>query len=293
MNKARSKFLVHSELLVTGPASANFDDAKAGFPVARRMNRIERVVATYRGQIDQLFTNGVLISFDTADAAVLGAREMLHRCAGLPQISGHRLALRIGIQQCLVRQRSKDENDNSPEIASLLAFVDDGIVASDYVVTALNPDLRVLTTPLANSPVELAVHKVDWQCEIPSSAYGGESFWPSIQGPRPNGPYLILHQGMKTIELTEKYPVATVGRNPSNDLVLMNIHVSRQHCRIERQSDCIILTDSSTNGTCIMTDEGVEFLVRQDSFYLKGKGLLFFGRLCNGERRGGVRFEAY
>jgi adenylate cyclase len=293
MNKARSTYLVHAKLMVTGPASAKFDDANAGFPLARRMNRIERVVASYRGRIDQLFSNGLLISFDTADAAVLGAREMQHRCAGLPQISGYRLALRVGIQQCLVRQRLNDETDNSQENVSRLAFVDDGIVASEFVVSTLNPDLRVLTTPLDNPPFELVAYKVDWHREIPSSAYGGESFWPASQGTHPIGPYLLLHQGLKTIELTESNPVATVGRNPSNDLVSMSIHVSRQHCRIERQADCILLTDTSTNGTCVMTDEGVEFLVKKDSFYLKGKGLLFFGRLCNGERRGGVRFEAY
>lgn len=293
MNIARSKYLVHAELMVTGPASVKFDDAKAGFPVARRMNRIERVVATYRGRIDHLFTNGMLINFESADAAVLGAREMQHRCAGLPQISGHRLALRVGVHQSLVRERSQDEADNEHEIVARLATADNDIVASEYVVATLNPELRKLTQPEDNPTVEIAAYKVDWRCEIPSSAYGGESFWPFNQAPQPLGPYLVLHQGLKTVELTEGNPVATVGRSPSNDLVLMDIHVSRNHCRIERQEGSIVLTDASTNGTCIMTDEGVEFLVKKDSFSLKGKGMLFFGRLCNGERRGGVRFEAY
>jgi len=293
MNSTRSKYQVHAELLATGPTSALFDDAKAGYPVARRMNRIERVVATYRGRIDQLLNNGLLMSFETADASVLAACEMQHRCAGLPQVAGHRLALRVGIHKGLVRQRAKDEADNAQEIASRLAVADNGIVASESVYAALNPELRKLAQVVDYSPVEMAAYKFDWRCEIPSSAYGGESFWPASQDAHHIGPYLLLHQGLKTIELTQSNPVATIGRNPSNDLVTMGIHVSRQHCRIERQADCILLTDTSTNGTCVMTDEGIEFLVKQDSFYLKGKGLLFFGRLCNGERRGGVRFEAY
>jgi len=41
------------------------------------------------------------------------------------------------------------------------------------------------------------------------------------------------------------------------------------------------------------TVESVWFLVKRDSFSLNWKGLLFFGRLCNGERRGGVRFNAF
>ena len=53
----------------------------------------------------------------------------------------------------------------------------------------------------------------------------------------------------------------------------------------------MVLTDWSTNGTCIMPDQGEQSLIKNGSITLKGKGLLFFGRLCNGERRGGVRFE--
>ena len=41
-----------------------------------------------------------------------------------------------------------------------------------------------------------------------------------------------------------------------------------------------------------MSDDGAEFLVKKDSFTLRDKGLLFFGRVSNGDRRGGVRFES-
>jgi len=112
-------------------------------------------------------------------------------------------------------------------------------------------------------------------------------------GARPSGCYLVLHLGLKTLELTQDNPEATVGRDPLSDLVLVDDYVSRNHCRIERRFDCIVLTDSSTNGTCVVPDGGVELLVKNDSVVLRGKGLLFFGRLCNGERRGGVSYEAY
>lgn len=80
----------------TGHASVEFDDAQAGYPMERRLNRMERVAASFRGRIDARFNNGMLMTFDSADAALLGACEMQHRCAGLPQVAGQRLALRIG-----------------------------------------------------------------------------------------------------------------------------------------------------------------------------------------------------
>jgi len=293
MSNPRHKFYVHAELKRSGSASAAFDDAKAGRPIERRLNRMERVVIAYHGQIDQRLATGLKISFETADAALLGACEMQHRCAELPQVSKHRMVLRIGIHGGLVRQRSKDKADNGREIALQLAVADDGIVASKFVVAALNPQLRKLTDALDSFPGAIAGFNVDWQSEISSSAFGGESAWPASTGFHPAGPYLRLHHGLKTIELTRNHPMATIGRNPISDLVFVDHYVSRNHCRIERRVEGIVLTDASVNGTSVLPDEGSEKLIKDDSTVLKGKGLLFFGRPFNGERRGGVRYEAY
>lgn len=294
MGTARSKYQVHAEVHRTGLAGVQIDDAKAGYPLARRMNRLERVAACYHGQIDQLFGNGLLMAFTTADAALLGACEMQQRCAGLPQTVGHRLALRIGIHQGPPRQREQDDIDDTREIASRLAVSDDDIVVSETVFADLNPELRKMTRPIddpARISIDQAARTVNWRCEIPSLAYGGETFWPARRLPGVSGPYLVLHQGLKTLELTQGNPVATVGRSPSNDLVVTDIYVSRKHCRIERQADCIVLTDWSTNGTSVLPDDGEERQIKKESLALRGKGLLFFGRPCNGERRGGIRFE--
>lgn len=293
MSQVRCKFQVYAEILSTSQFSEEYDDAKAGHPLERRLNRLERVAAAYRGQIDLRFSSGMLVTFETADAALLGACEMQHRCAVLPQVAKHLLPLRIGIHQLLLRQRSKDDADNAREVASQLASLDNSIVASETVVAALNPDLRKLTKLLETLLNGLATYKIDWRGEIPPSAYGGESFWPSTMAPHLELPFLRLHYGLKTLELTPENPVITIGRDQSNDLVLPDTYVSRNHCRITRQADRIVLTDSSTNGTCIATDAGEELLTRKSSASLRGKGLLFFGRPFNGERRGGARFESY
>ncbi len=292
MNKGRSRFVVHAELQGTGKMPADFDDIKAGRPMERRLNRMERVVAAYRGHIDARTDNGLRIVFDTADAALLGACEMQHRCAVLPQFSANRLALRIGIDHEVAKQRSKDGADTAPQIASQLAVLDDGIIASEVVVDALNADLRQFVQPTDEPQAGVAAYLVDWRGEIPAGAYGGEALWPTSKRPRAIGAYLLLHLGLKTLELTRENPTATIGREPLNDLVIVDDHVSRNHCRIERRIDGFVLVDSSTNGTCVTPDNGEETLVKNDALVLRGKGLLFFGRLCNGERRGGVRYEA-
>lgn len=292
MNTSRTKYEVHAVLAGTGLSPPPFDESLAGHPLERRINRIERVASAYRGQIEKRLENGRSFSFDAADAAVLAACEMQHRCAALPQVSAQRLALRIGVHQISFRERSRDNDSDADETASQLAAMDDAIVVSERVFTALGLDLRSITRPIGGTPSALVAHQVDWRREIPSSAYGGESFWPTHYSATPTSPYLRLSYGMKSLELTAENPVVTVGRDPSCDLVLTGVHVSRNHCRIERKIDRIVLIDRSTNGTCIAADEGKARLIKSASVALYGNGLLFFGRPFNGERRGGARFES-
>jgi len=293
MNQARSTFQLFAELVANTPASSEFDDQKAGRPIERRLNRMERVVAAYRGEITERRDTGLRVSFLSADAALLGACEMQHRCAVLPQLSGYRLALRIGIDQSIARQRSKDNAEETRGIADQLAVLDDAIIASDAVISSLNPELHKLTRPLTETATEIASHTVDWRREIPTAAFGTESLHAASQPARQPGTLLTLQHGLKTLEYSRSVSIATIGRDPQNDLVLIDDRISRNHCRIECRSNGIILTDSSTNGTSILPEAGEETVVRNGSTTLKGKGLLFFGRTFNGERRGGIRYETY
>ena len=293
MLKSRSKFFLHAKVGRTGADDEEFDDAQAGHPIERRLNRLERVSAAYRGQINLRFNNGMLVTFDSADAALLGACEMQHRCAVLPQVSRQKLALCIGIHQGVIKQRAKDSADDARELAAQLSTTNDAILISQAMLDGLNQDLRKLARPLNELIAGQAAFSIDWRREIPSGAYGGESFWPTSMHSLPITPFLYLHFGLKTLEISEVTPAATIGRDPESDLVLTDVHVSRNHCRIERRLTGIILTDQSTNGTTIVSDDGTELLVRKSSAPLKGKGLLFFGRPFKGERRGGVRFEAF
>jgi len=97
---------------------------------------------------------------------------------------------------------------------------------------------------------------------------------------------------MKILEISEHTPLVTIGRDPASDLVITDIHASRYHCRIERTANDILLTDSSTNGTIIVTENKQEILVKNGSATLQGKGMIFFGRPFMGERRGGIRYES-
>jgi DNA-binding transcriptional regulator YdaS (Cro superfamily) len=292
MIKSRSKFFLYAKVAWAEPGDETFDDAKAGHPIERRLNRIERVAATYHAQIDLRFEKGMLITFGSPDAAVLGACEMQQRCAVLPQALHMKLALRIGVHQGMVRQRSEDVDDRAAEIATQLARINDGILISEELFNNLGKELHRFTHPYEEMAIAgTRVLTFEWR-ELPQGA-GAESLLSESKYSWRTGPYLQLQLGLKMLELSAEHnPVATIGRDPVSDFVLDDIHVSRNHCRIECTPKEILLTDSSTNGTIIVTENKQEILVKNSSATLNGRGMIFFGRPFMGERRGGIRYES-
>lgn len=292
-NSAPRKYQVHAELVESGIAYVEFDAAKVQRRMERSLHRMERIAAVYLGQIYNRLSNGLQMVFDTAEAAVLGACEMQHRCAALSSQSGDSLTLRIGIHQGIALRRLTDDADSTIEIASLLAVVDDGIVVSGVVIAALNPELRKFARPLNDSPPPIAAHSFDWRCEVPSAAYGGRSIWPVTQAFSEAGRWLFLRHNLKTIEFAHDKPMVSIGRDPRSDLVLSGNHVSRNHCRIARRAADIVLTDTSSNGTFVLPDQGEERRVARATVVLTGRGMIILGRQFRGERRGGILYEAF
>jgi hypothetical protein len=293
MTQSRSKSFLFAKVTQAGSDDKPSDDAKSGKPVERRLNRIERVASAYHGQINLRFDDGILIAFDSVEGAVLGACEMQYRCSVLPQVSRLKLALRIGIHQGLLRQRTEDVADDAPHIAAELARVDDNILVSQDIVDSLGEELHRFARPFGETFAGANVFTIDYR-EMSSGTDGGsgvELLRPTLAHTPRTAPFLELRLGLKTIEISENNPVLTIGRDPTNDLELIESHVSRNHCRIERRANEILLIDSSVNGTIIVNEDKQEVLIRNGSISLKGKGMIFLGRPFLGERRGGISYE--
>ena len=289
-NMTLNRYHVHAELVESGIAGIAPSEGQLGNRLERSLNRMERVAAVYLGKINKRLASGLQIAFDTAEAAVLGACEMQHRFAALPALSGNRLALRIGIHQGIELKRLRDGANCAMEIASLLAVVDDGILVTGVVYSALNSELRRLAHPLSGSPVPIAAYSLDWRHDVPPTGYGIASGWPAATQ---TGRRIVLRHNLNTIELNDDKPTITIGRDPINDLVITGNHVSRMHCRIDSGSSGYVLTDSSANGTFVSPGHGKELRILNGTLDLSGKGLLMLGRQCKGDRRGGIMYEAF
>ena len=81
-----------------------------------------------------------------------------------------------------------------------------------------------------------------------------------------------------SVEINGAHPVATMGRQAQNDIVVNDNRVSRFHARIEYRREKYILIDQSTNGTYVAEYGSHSILLNRDEIQLDGSGVI---DLCN------------
>ncbi len=102
-----------------------------------------------------------------------------------------------------------------------------------------------------------------------------EVTWPAAPAIVPQR--LSLTWGAHEVEVTERRPTLTVGREESSGLVIKTGKVSRLHARIEYRNGHFSLTDKSSNGTYVTDSAGKTYKVNGETYVLLGTGTISFG----------------
>lgn len=288
MSEGKRSFVLCAKLQRTEAPGTDADEVMAGQLAIRRLNRIEWVALAYEGKLTRRSDDLLLVAFNTAKGAVLGACEMQRRCASLPQVPGSKLALRIGVHKAspptppatgLVQPRPAERRDRKRrfgyQIARLLTerAPDDGIAVSSLVAGSLDPILLEGSKRQRDEATDLPAYTLQWE-DVLMRSLRSTAKTPLVT----RSPFaLILAHGRQHHELGRMGTVTTFGRDPACDVVLTDPFASRLHAQIEVGREGCVLTDLSANGTCIQLLDGNELLVRDESFCLPERGRIAFG----------------
>lgn len=82
-----------------------------------------------------------------------------------------------------------------------------------------------------------------------------------------------------------------LGRDDSNDIVIVSLFASRIHARVQARDGQFVLTDLSSNGTFLLADEQTaERRLRQEETILSGRGWIGLGKSAARHGDHSVRF---
>jgi len=253
-------------------------DAEAMHAVDRCLKRMERAVAA-RGRVVKTVGDELMVTFDSAEAAIQAAIEIQQRVDALPPVSGVTLAVRIGCHHGPVVEENDDMFGDTVNVAARLADLANArqILTSAPTAALLPSEWQERTRSLdaATVPghedsidvVEILWHRGDEDLTIKFSS----------QAVAPRDIRLRLRYRNQEITLGGEQPAATFGRDPHSDIVTQDSRASRNHGRIERRRDKYVLIDQSTNGTYLKFLGEPEHQLRREEAVLRGRGYISFG----------------
>lgn len=250
--------------------------------VDRCLKRMERAVESFAGRVVKVVGDELMAAFDTADEAFQAAVEMQARVADLPPVSGVKLAIRVGLSQGLINESDGNVVGDTVSVAAHLA----GLATPDQVLVSLSA-LNALSSSLKGSTRDLGLSAAKGQ--FPEMRIF-DVFTPEplsvVSKPAPpsaiSGGSFSLRYADETIVLDAVGRVINMGRSSESDVVVRDRRASRNHARIERRGERVVLVDTSTNGTFVTFEGKPEFFVRREECVLQGRGVICFAASASG-----------
>ena len=262
--------------------------------VARCLKRVERAVAACGGRVVNATGDQLTAVFELADSAFRASIEMQQRVADLPPVSGVKLSLRAGLAQGPLSDEGEAVSGETINAAARLAgLARPGQALLDVqAYAALTPVLKNMARETGSAGAG----------ESPPGTPVFELFVPNSSSPESGNPYhsskdslpdsrLMLRYRGKVIMLDERNPLIRLGREDESDVLIHGRRVSRNHARIERRGERIVLVDSSANGTYVTLSGEPESFLHGQECVLHDRGVLSFAAPANSPDADCAEFE--
>jgi len=221
------------------------------------------------------YTEGVVLT-DTL-AALEASRAMLSR-----KVTGASLSIHVGASfGNVIRARDDIFGDSVNIAARLSAMAKPGeLLASDSFVERLPEADRCRMHPLdtitlkgKDAPTGIfALLEEGTQLRTVIGKSPAVTDARKASRPAPAVTLTLLYAGQAFVCPERK--ILSLGRASDNDIVIEHPWISREHAKIQVRRGKVQLTDQSTSGSFVATQDGYEFLLKRETVLLTGSGTI-------------------
>lgn len=270
-------------------------DARARDTVARCLKVMTLATEKHAGRVVKTMGDEIMATFRTAAAAVEAACLMQAMIKEHLRDAGVPVDIRIGLHYGPVMEEEDDIFGSTVHTANRMTSQAKAqqIITTGSTVEQLPANLQAATRQIDFAQVRgradgIAVYEVLWQRDDTTTML------PALDGLLQEARCsrrLVLRYQEREFTVDENVSQARLGRAEDSDLVVKDTLISRFHARIEYERGRFTLYDESTNGTCVITDDGQELYVRRDHLQIKGKGIIGLGRVAKANTVHTVSYE--
>lgn len=259
-------------------------DAVARELVSQCIELMTKHIHRFDGTVIKMIGDKIMCTFPTADQAVESTMAMQEAVSeDLPEINPNTptsLTISVGLHYGPAILESGDVFGDGVNVAARMASHAKGgqIITTRDTADALSPALASITRHLDRIPVkgkaeELDIFEVIWQPDDVTRMVG------FIKATDRDLSLVLKYRG-KEVTLSATGGAVVLGRGQKADMIVNDSMASREHARVECRRGKFFLTDQSTNGTYVHTQDGPAYL-RREELQIDGPGKIALGREIN------------
>lgn len=256
--------------------------------------RLDKIVGKYSGAVVKTLGDGMVCVFEDPDNALRAACEMQTSVHSGTQDARSRLQIKVGFTHGPVILSKGDVFGDTMNVCARLVTLanPEQILTSAQTVEALSSGLRercraLFPTRIKGKAEAVAVCNVTWRYD-PAVTESNLTRTDLAQASQQS--LKLIYRG-NIFVVNRNQPVVQMGRDDSNEIVIVSLFASRIHARVQARDNHFVLTDLSSNGTFLLVDEhSSEVLLRREEAVLGGRGWIGLGKNASKHGDHSVRF---
>lgn len=263
----------------------NMGDDLARERISKSLDALISITRRHNGNLVKTIGDEILVYFMDTDMAMMAARTIQETMEDdrSPETIG--VSIRIGMQYGSTILEDNDIYGDTVNVASRVAGMAKArqiLCTKELAFLLQNSELTNRTRPFDRLRVKgrkepLDVYMFSWEQEsdVTNMATASSFTNPARYHQAKN---LTLTCGKNKINVPNSTTSFLLGRGIDCELIVQGELISRYHSKIEYRRGKFVITDQSTNGTFIKTQDGQEIFLRREELALYGNGYISLGK---------------
>lgn len=256
-------------------------DESANRIIGKVLDIMANITVMYQGFVIKTIGDEIMCRFSSANDCARAAKEIQEEIAEGIQGETVKVQIKVGMHHGpAILMEDGDVFGDAVNVAARMAGIANGdqIITTEETIRKLDVDLQDMSRQFDKTNVkgkedEIVVYQIVWESsddvtriEIATEAEVEEVRHINLE-----------FRGLPVRISSNDNRIFVIGRGVQSDLQCQTSLASRSHATIEFRRGKFLLSDQSSNGTFVKTDDGENIFLRRQELMLWGSGLLGLG----------------